>query len=87
MFPGYSRGFKGSDRFLGQAIYVNPSATVSLLQTPTAAETVNRPIVSQPITSSVLRSFSKKYVATSQLFKQLLAQLEKSKKKTFRPVC
>lgn len=52
-----------------------------LLQTPTAAETVNRPIVSQPITSSVLRSFSKKYVATSQLFKQLLAQLEKSKRK------
>ncbi|EFO64553.1 E3 ubiquitin ligase for Rad6p required for the ubiquitination of histone H2B [Giardia lamblia P15] len=52
-----------------------------LLPSPAVAETVDKPIISQPITSSVLRSFSKKYMATSQLLKQLLTQLERSKKK------
>lgn len=52
-----------------------------LLQISTSDEVIGKPSVSRPVTSTVLRSFSKKYAATNQLLKQLLTQLEKSKKK------
>lgn len=52
-----------------------------LLQTPSSTENIDKPTAFKPVTFTTLRSFSKKYVAINQLLKQLLAQLEKSKKK------
>lgn len=52
-----------------------------LLQVPATIENIDKLTVSRPVTFTTLRSFSKKYATINQLLKQLLAQLEKSKRK------